>query len=126
MKEKITEILSKIKVKLAPIDSKMQSLIPDAKIRKILYIGLGAIASIFVLLILLAIILTPLRVTSDQTGSIFRRPEIKQGEEKKEVLLTPNQTKIKNLSEKIKSLQFPESLVNPPEILLEITIENKR
>jgi hypothetical protein len=126
MREQINKLINSVKPIMTNIDAKLTGLIPDQKLRKFIYISFGSIAGIFIFLMLLAIILSPFGVNSNQNEFLVKKPDVKQGEDKKEMVLTENQKTIKNYELQIKNLKFPESQISPPIIQFELTITDKK
>ncbi|MEK7168768.1 MAG: hypothetical protein AAB778_02040 [Patescibacteria group bacterium] len=117
MREKITSIFQKTKqslaVSLLSIDSKISTLIPNPKVKKIAYIGVGSLFGFMFLIILLGLLLSPLRKTGDN-GLLLNKPKIIVDSPRPEVNLTEKQKEILKLQTEINEMKFPESVLNIP------------
>lgn len=115
---KLKQIVSNSKDKVRPaitaFDTKVTNLIPNPKIKKILYIGVGSLFGFMFLIILLGLLLSPLRNTFQETGTVLNKPSILNTEPEKQKELTELQKQILNLETEIKELRFPESTLNMP------------
>lgn len=125
MKEKITQlvtnIVGKIKPKLVTLDAKVTTFIPNPKLKKVLYIGLGSLFGFMFLIILLGIFLAPFR---NQASQVTTQPKmvLPTSSPDDPIVLTETQRKILELETKIKELRFPEGVLNIPVVESKITI----
>lgn len=125
MKEKIrqltTNLTGTIKPKLVLLDSKVTTFIPNPKLKKILYIGVGSLFGFMFLIILLGILLAPFRREAPQTLTTTKIV-LPTSSPDEPVVLTETQKKILELETKIKELRFPEGILNIPVIESNISI----
>jgi hypothetical protein len=126
MKEKIILELNSLKQALSPkllvLDSKFQSLIPNPKLRKILYISVLGLFGFMFLLIMLGIILSPFRNKNVSNGLTLTKPKIVVSSPEPIKELNETQKELLNIENKIKDLKFPESILTIPAIESKITI----
>lgn len=119
MQEKITStvktIIEKIKPKLVLFDQKVDTFLPNPKVKKIAYIGVGSLFGFMFLIILLGLLLSPFRKTQDNR-LLLNKPKIVVDSPKPEVNLTEKQKEILKLQTEINEMNFPESLLNIPVI----------
>lgn len=111
--------LNQIKLLLQKMDLKFQNLIPNPKLRKILYISFASLFGFMFLLILLGLILSPFVKRGNSEGFILNKPQIIAPSPTTEVKIREDQKKLLELRNKIKDLKFPESILTIP------TFENK-
>jgi hypothetical protein len=107
------------------IDSKMEKLIPNKLMRKVLIITIVAFIAIFIFLFILGIILTATRTKAPE-GFILNKPVIVQNSPEPEIPDTPTGAVLGELREIINDLKFPDSLLTKPVIETKITVEKKR
>lgn len=131
MKEKLTDSINKLKEflnanlkpNLLKIDAKVDTLIPNPKIKKIAYIGAGSLFGFMFLIIIIGILVSPFRNKGTQsTGESLKKTIIitSTPEPKKE--LTESQKEIIKLGEEVKNITFPESVLNLPIIEKDLSI----
>lgn len=120
MKEKIISsaklLIEKVKPKLILIDQKVDTFLPNPKIKKIAYIALGSLFGFMFLIILLGILLSPFRQTGKNNDLVLNKPKIIVESPKPEINLTEKQKEILKLESEIKELKFPESILNIPTV----------
>ena len=123
---KIKEFINNLKLKLQPklsaLDLKFAALMPDFKLRKIVYITMGSLISFMILIILLGILVSPLRNRPVSSGTTLNKPNIVNVTSVPEDELSETQKKLKLLEEQIRNLKFPESNLNIPVIEFDIKI----
>jgi hypothetical protein len=126
MKEKIIQKLNSLKQALSPkllvLDSKFQSLIPNPKLRKILYISILGLFGFMFLLIMLGIILSPFRNKNVSNGLTLTKPKIVISSPEPIKELNETQKELLNIENKIKDLRFPESILTIPTFEKNLTI----
>lgn len=115
MKEKVIKIIT-------ILDTKVSTLVPNPKTKKIFYIAIGSLFGFMFLIIILGLILSPFRNQKQETGTTLNKPEIIVSSPKPQIELTDTEKVILNLETKIKELKFPESILNIPQIETNITI----
>jgi len=124
--EKIIQKLNSVKQALSPkllvLDSKFQSLIPNPKLRKILYISVSGLFGFMFFLILLGLILMPFRKTDGTNGLSLMKPKIVVSSPGPVKELNETQKELLNIENKIKDLKFPESILTIPVIESNIKI----
>lgn len=124
--EKITttikSIMERVKPKLTLIDQKVDTFLPNPKIKKIAYIAFGSLFGFMFLIILLGLLLSPFKNKREDNGLILNKPKIIIDSPKPEVVLSQTQKEILKLETEIKELKFPESILNIPQIERELTI----
>lgn len=116
MKNKINTIIESLKPKLNNLDLKFQGLIPNPKLRKVLYYGVGGLFGFIFLLILLGLLLSPFRKKNTSNDFSLTKPKIESGSPAPQKELNETQRQILNLENKIKDLKFPESILTIPTI----------
>lgn len=120
MKEKITTtiktVIEKVKPKLILIDEKVNTFLPNPKIKKMAYIGLGSLFGFMFLIIVLGLLLSPLRNVNRDEGTVLKKTNIIVDSPKPQAELNENQKQILMLEKEIKELKFPESILNIPVI----------
>lgn len=116
MRNKIKKIIESVRPKLATLDLKFQSLIPNPKLRKVLYYGTGGLFGFMFLLIFLGLLLSPFRNKNSQNGFSLSKPKVEISSPLPKKELNENQKKILDLENKIKDLKFPESILTIPTI----------
>ncbi|EKE05676.1 MAG: hypothetical protein ACD_19C00182G0004 [uncultured bacterium] len=126
MKKKIITVLQSAKnfivPKLVILDSKITTLIPNPRFKKILYICVGSLFGFVFLIIIIGIILSPFRKNDTSTGLILNKPNIVTSSSIPQAELSDVQKEILNLETQIKELRFPESILNIPVIEKDLTI----
>lgn len=108
--------LNKAKPALTMMDAKIATLIPNPKLKKILYIGVGSLFGFMFLIIVLGLILSPLRNTTQTEETVLNKPKVIVSSPEPIEELTGKQREILDLEIKIKELRFPESILNIPMI----------
>ena len=125
MKEKttqfVTNLISKFKPKLVTLDAKVATFVPNPKLKRVLYIGVGSLFGFMLLIILLGTFLSPLRNQTPETTSPAKII-LPTSAPDDPIVLTETQRKILELETKIKELRFPEGILNIPIIESKITI----
>lgn len=120
MKEKIKTIIGtiieKVKPKIILFDQKVDTFLPNPKIKKIVYIGLGSLFGFMFLIIVLGLLLSPMRNTKNTDGLTLKKTIITTDSPKPQMELNENQKQILILENEIKELRFPESILNIPVI----------
>ncbi len=120
MKEKIKTIIGtiieKVKPKIILFDQKVDTFLPNPKIKKIAYIGLGSLFGFMFLIIVLGLLLSPMRNTKNTDGLTLKKTIITTDSPKPQMELNENQKQILILENEIKELRFPESILNIPVI----------
>jgi len=111
-----------IKPKLQILDIKFQSLIPNPKLRKILYISLASLFSFMFLIIILGLILSPFRKGANLDDTTLNKPKIVVYSPTPEAVLTETQQQLLDLENEIRDLKFPESTLTIPIIESDINI----
>lgn len=126
MKEKlittIKTVIEKVKPKVILIDQKVDTFLPNPKLKKIAYIAVGSLFGFMFLIILLGILLSPFRQTNNENGTVLKKAKIVADSPKPEVVLNDNQKQILMLENEIKELKFPESILNIPVIESNLSI----
>jgi len=124
--EKIIQKFNSLKQTLSPkllvLDSKFQSLIPNPKLRKILYISVLGLFGFMFFLIILGLILMPFRKNAGTNGFSLTKPKIVIPSPSPTKELNETQKELLNLGNKIKDLKFPESILTIPVIESNIKI----
>lgn len=122
---KLKEFIQKIKLSLTPklmlVDSKLQTVIPNSKLRKVVYITILTFAGIIFLMIFLALVLSSGRNSNNQ-GFILNRPKIQAGSPAPQRELTLTEKELSNLKNEINDMKFPESTINIPKLETKITL----
>lgn len=117
MKEKIIsaikQLIEKVKPKLILLDQKVDTFLPNPKVKKIAYIAVGSLIGFMFLIILLGLFLSPLRKNQDNR-LLLNKPKIIVDSPKPEVNLTEKQKEILKLQIEINEMKFPESVLNIP------------
>lgn len=119
MKEKIFNL---VKPKLVILDSKISTLVPNPKLKKILYIFIGSLFAFMFLVIILGIIISPFRNRNNSSETVLNKPQIRTSSSAPKKELTETLNKILNLEIKIKDIRFPESTLNIPVLESDIKI----
>mgnify|MGYP001570413990 FL=1 len=123
MKTKIIQLFNNsLKPKLIMFDAKINSLVPNPKIKKILYIGVGSLFGFMFLIILLGLLLSPFRNNTVDLGTKLNKPNIVSVSPEPQKELSETQKEILNLENRIKELRFPESILNIPVIERDLSI----
>lgn len=125
MKNNINNFLAKLKEKVNPfaakIDTKLSKIIPDIKLRKIVYFSLLGLVG-FVTLIFTIAIFSLVRIKSPEDSLLLKKPIIKNTSPIPQKDLTQIQKELMDIFEETKILKFPESIFNIPQIEREISI----
>ncbi|KKP47207.1 MAG: hypothetical protein UR39_C0005G0020 [Candidatus Woesebacteria bacterium GW2011_GWA1_33_30] len=119
----INNILDKLKPKLLSLDMKFQSLIPNPKLRKLLYYAIGVLFVFMLFLILLGLILSPFMKNGDSDGLTLNKPKIEAPSPATRVNLNSTQKELLELENKVRDLKFPESILTIPNIESGIKIQ---
>ena len=119
IKSRFDDMLKNIKPKLNLLDKKFESLIPNPKLRKVLYISVISLFGFMFFLILLGLILSPFANKNNSIGFTLNKPKIVAPSPVSEINMRDDQKKLLDLKNRIKDLRFPESLLTIP------TIESK-
>lgn len=127
MKEKITNIIQKTKEYLSPyllrFDNKVTGLIPNPKLKKILYIGVGSLFGFMLLIIILGLLLSPLRSTGQTPNTVINKPNIINNQSSRpEAELTENQKLINSYARTIRETNFPPNTLNIPVVERDLSI----
>lgn len=126
MKEKVTTafktIIEKVKPKIILFDQKVDTFLPNPKIKKIAYIGLGSLFGFMFLIIILGLFLSPMRNVRNSDGLTLKKTNIIIDSPKSQMELNENQKQILMLGSEIKELKFPESILNIPVIESNLSI----
>lgn len=124
MKEKINQFfVNNIKPKLAIVDQKINALIPNPKTKKILYVALGSLFGFMFLIIILGILFSPLKNKNVATDTITKKTSVINTAAPASALpLSETEQKLLDLETSIKSLRFPESILNVPMLEFDIKI----
>lgn len=115
MKEKVKKIIT-------ILDTKISTLIPNPKTKKIFYIAIGSLFGFMFLIIILGLILSPFRNQKQETGTTLNKPDIIVSSPKPQIELSDTEKVILDLEIKIKELKFPESILNIPQIERNLSI----
>ena len=123
MKTKIIQLFNNsLKPKLIMLDAKVSTLVPNPKIKKILYTGVGSLFGFMLLIIILGLILSPFKNTDQTSGNILNKTKIITTTPEPQKELSEVQMNILNLEIRIKEMRFPESILNIPVIETDISI----
>lgn len=104
------------------LDTKITKLIPNPKMKKITYIGIGSLFGLMFLIIVLGTLISPFIKRDTSTGLILKRPNIIVSSPVPLTELSETQKRILNLETQIKELRFPESILNIPLTERELSI----
>lgn len=127
IKLKILDLVNKIKPKLLALDSKFETFMPNAKLRKLVYIAVSSLFGLMFLIIILGLLFSPLRNNNSQTQNLFgRKPVILQESPKPAVTLNENQKQINDIKIEIDNLTFPDKRINIPLIESDLKIDQSR
>lgn len=118
----ISKSVNQIKPKLIVLDEKFTKLIPDPKLKKIIYYFGGGFLGLIFLILLFGIILLPFRNTQTFTGFLLNKPRVIVSSPVPQKELNETQKKLLNLENAIKDLKFPESILNIPMIEHDINV----
>lgn len=122
---KINQLISKsinhVKLVLTSVDGKISILVPNPKLKKILYISIGSLFGFMLLIIILGILLSPLK-NNNQPTTVINKPKIVSSTPEPQKELTEIQKDIFKLENEIKNLKFPDSNLNIPVLIEKITI----
>ena len=122
VKTTIGTIIEKVKPKVILFDQKVDTFLPNPKIKKIAYIGLGSLFGFMFLIIILGLLLSPLRNARNSDGPTLKKTNIIVDSPKPQMELNENQKQILMLESEIKELKFPESILNIPVIESNLSI----
>ena len=111
MKDKITQIIQFLKTKFIFLDTKISALIPNSKIKKILYIGVGSLLGLMILIILLGMLVKPISKSKIESKiNIANTPEPTKNS------TVNTSSEVDKIRIQIENLQFPEKTLNIPVI----------
>lgn len=123
---KSNQLLDNLKLKLGPkltsVDTKFATFMPNPKLRKVAYIATGSLFGFMFLIIFLGLLLSPMRNSNNQTGTLFKKPVIVSESPKPQVELSEKQKEILKFQTEINNLRFPESQLTPPLIESNLSI----
>lgn len=123
---KIRNLVLNLKSKIYPtvlkIDEKVDTLIPNPKLKKIIYIAVGSLFALMFVIIILGLLFSPLKNGSQNTQSLFKKPEIGSTSPKPQVVLSERQKQILKLQTEVNEMKFPESILNIPVIESDLKI----
>jgi hypothetical protein len=129
MKEKIDQLLQlaknlleKVKPFLISVDAKIGVLIPNPKLKKILYIGGGSLFGFMFLIIVLGLLFSPLKNKEQSQTETLNKPNIISVTPEPQKELTTTQKEILDLGVKTREMTFPESILNIPQIERDLSI----
>lgn len=130
MKEKIKILIDKaktilityVKPALISVDGKINTLIPNPKIKKLAYIGVGSLFGFMFLIIFIGILVSPLRNRSNDSDTVLKKPNIIVSSPEPQKELNDTQKEILKLENEINNITFPESELNIPVIERGLTI----
>lgn len=108
--------------KIGSVDTKISTLIPDIKLRKILYILLGSVFVFIFLIIILGTIFVNLENIPKPDTLILNKPEINTATNETLDESTKIQEEMLQLETSIKKMVFPDSLLNIPQIKTGLSI----
>jgi len=114
--------MKKAKEIIMILDTKVSTLVPNPKTKKIFYIAIGSLFGFMFLIIILGLILSPFRNQKQETGTTLNKPKIIVSSPKPQVELSDTEKVILDLETKIKELKFPESILNIPQIERNLSI----
>lgn len=117
--------MDKIKQIYQKIDSKLEILIPNKLLRKILIITVVSFIVIFLLLFILGLIFSVSR-PKDQGGFTLNKPNIIQSSPAPSEAKTKIQLLLVDLKNQVDDLKFPDSYLTQPTIETKITIDKKK
>lgn len=126
MKDKIINIIQSTKQFLADLflrlDNKIAVLIPNPKIKKVFYIGVGSLFSFMLLIVILGLLLSPLRRSTGPT-TVINKPNIIINQSAKPAAeLTENQKLINEYARVIRETNFPPNTLSVPVIERDLSI----
>lgn len=113
---------SAVKNIITILDTKISTLIPNPKTKKIFYIAIGTLFGFMFLIIFLGLLLSPLRNQTKENNISLNKTKIIVSSPKPEEELSETQKQILNLETKIKEMRFPESILNIPTVERNISI----
>lgn len=113
---------SAVKNIITILDTKISTLIPNPKTKKIFYITIGSLFGFMFLIIFLGLLLSPLRNQTKENNISLNKTKIIVSSPKPEEELSETQKQILNLETKIKEMRFPESILNIPTVERNISI----
>jgi hypothetical protein len=111
-----------LKPKLQILDTKITTLIPNSKLKKILYIAVGSLFAFMFLIILLGLIFSPLKNSTQETSNTVKKINIISESPKSQTQLTELQKQILDLETEVKEMKFPPSILNVPNLESDIKI----
>lgn len=118
IKIKINEIIQKIlavvKPKLVTIDTKINVLVPNPKMKRVLYITVGSLFGFMFLIIVLGLLLSPFKNKATDSETKINKPNIQNSSPEPQKELSDIQKQIMKLENDINNLTFPESTLNIP------------
>lgn len=104
------------------LDEKVNTFIPNPKIKKIMYIGVGSLFGFIFLIIILGSLLSPFMKAPQGTGTIINKTKIISSSPEPQKELSENQKQLLKLQTEVKDMQFPDSLLNIPVIEKDLSI----
>jgi hypothetical protein len=116
VKELIIKSVNRLKPTLLTIDTKIGTLIPNPKLKKMLYIGMGSLFGFMFLIIILGLLLSPLRRVDKSSETTLNKPNIITSSPEPTKELTQRQKEIMDLRIRINEIKFPPSILNIPMI----------
>lgn len=126
MKPILNQLLSKsmnqIKLLLQNTDLKFQSLIPNLKLRKIVYYVVGGLFGFMFLIVIIGVVLSIYKNSHTSSGSIPTKVGIENEMIISQKELSEEQKEIINLRNTINNLTFPESILTVPTIESKLTL----
>lgn len=118
----IADLINSIKPKINLLDSKFESLIPNPKLRKVLYIFVGGMFGLMFLLVLVGLILSPVTKNGNSNLFVLNKPQIIVPSPTPLVNMRDDQKRLLKLRNEIRNLKFPESILTIPTIESDLKI----
>jgi len=122
IKSRFADLFKSIKPKLTQLDTKIETLVPNSKLRKVLYISLASLFGFMFFLILLGIVLSPFTTSDKSIGFTLNKPNIIAPSPVSETDMREDQRKLLEYRNLIKDLRFPESILTIPNIESKLSI----
>lgn len=119
MKEKIKTLTQSI---INSVKPKLEVLIPNPKLRKVLYYGVGGLFGFMFLLILLGLLISPLKKNNNFDSYQPNKTKVEKSSPAPKGELSETERKIIDLENKINEFKFPESILTIPSIKDNLTI----